>query len=240
MSEPSPSKMYEGQRDRRSNEHEQSIFAPAYGWWHQTNDGCLKVGKVSWSQGPSHKSNITVRREVIARLADRAVVAMTPRDNTTLAEQRARGVAAYSMKRGQAPTCAGIAVDNGYQLSCSGTSTKTAANSLLNEEGCGSMPCSPRYFEAVLGKTHRTEFHRGRGKRADWSTLNWHEAGNGGYSQAMTCTAPRSRSTYQTKFRDCSYGFRPGRSTTQALEKIRDTDLDGTLGTMARSANPSA
>lgn len=28
---------------------------------------------------------------------------------------------------------------------------------------------------------------------------------------------------FETKFRDCSYGFRPGRSTTQALEKIRVT-----------------
>jgi len=28
---------------------------------------------------------------------------------------------------------------------------------------------------------------------------------------------------FETKFQDCSYGFRPGRSTTQALEKIRET-----------------
>ncbi len=28
---------------------------------------------------------------------------------------------------------------------------------------------------------------------------------------------------FETKFQDCSYGFRPGRSTTQALEKIRVT-----------------
>jgi group II intron reverse transcriptase/maturase len=28
---------------------------------------------------------------------------------------------------------------------------------------------------------------------------------------------------FETKFHDCSYGFRPGRSTTQALEKIRVT-----------------
>jgi hypothetical protein len=167
MSEPNPSKMDEGQWDRRSNEHSQSIVAPAYGWWHQTNDGCLKVGKVSWSQGRSHKPNITARREVIARLADRVVVAMMPSDNITLAEQRTRGVAACSMKRGHAPTCFGKTGANGNKRSCSGTSTKTAANSFLDEEGRGSMPGPTRYLEAVLGKTHRTEFYRGREKRSD-------------------------------------------------------------------------
>jgi hypothetical protein len=69
----------------------QPAFAPAYGWWHQGNGRRSKAGKVSWSQGLEHKPEVPVRREVTARLADRVVVAMRPRDNTTRVERRARG-----------------------------------------------------------------------------------------------------------------------------------------------------
>ncbi len=51
--------------------------------------------------------------------------------------------------------------------------------------------------------------------------LRGHEAGNGGYRQAWAYAPPRLRSTRQADFKDCSFGFRPKRSATQALETIR-------------------
>jgi hypothetical protein len=56
LSEPSLSKIGEGQWCRRRNGQKQPAFAPAYGWWHQGNGHRPKAGKVSWSQGSPHKS----------------------------------------------------------------------------------------------------------------------------------------------------------------------------------------
>ena len=51
--------------------------------------------------------------------------------------------------------------------------------------------------------------------------LNGHEAGNGGHGQGNAYGQPRHESTRQADFQPCSYGFRPKRSATEALEAIR-------------------
>jgi group II intron reverse transcriptase/maturase len=51
--------------------------------------------------------------------------------------------------------------------------------------------------------------------------LTGHEAGNSGYRQACTYGLPRLRSTQQADFKASSYGFRPKKNATQALEVIR-------------------
>jgi len=145
----------------------QSTSAPAHGWWHQVNGQRPKAGKVSLPQGRSHKPK--ARREVAARLADRVVVARMPRDSITPAEQRTRGVAACSPKRGPAPTCSAMSRANGYQRSRSGGSTKVASNSSGDPrtgQGVTEVIVRSRCLEAVLGKTRRTEFQRGLGKRS--------------------------------------------------------------------------
>jgi hypothetical protein len=87
------------------------------------------------------------------------------RDNITLAERRTRGEAACSSTRGPAPTCLAIRRDNGYKRSSSGNSTIWPA-----KPGCRLGRAEPgshesdRFLEAVLGKTHRTEFQRGAGE----------------------------------------------------------------------------
>jgi len=54
-SEPSLSKIGEGQRCRRRNGQAQLALAPAYGWRHQGNGHRPKAGKVSWPEGSPHK-----------------------------------------------------------------------------------------------------------------------------------------------------------------------------------------
>jgi hypothetical protein len=56
LSEPSLSKIGEGQRCRRRNGHVQLALAPAYGWRHQGNGHRPKAGKVSRSKSSSRKS----------------------------------------------------------------------------------------------------------------------------------------------------------------------------------------
>ena len=51
--------------------------------------------------------------------------------------------------------------------------------------------------------------------------LNGHEAGNGGHGQADPFGPPRLASTQQADFKASSYGFRPKKSATDALEAIR-------------------
>ncbi len=171
---------------------------------------------------PVHKCAEATRREVAVRLADRVVVAMMPRDNTTLAEQRTRGVAARLNQRGSAPTCSAMCRDSGYQRSSSPKSAVRPAKpgDQPGKDGTA-MPESVRYLEAVLGKTHRTEFQRGAEGTRSRHALNGHEAGNGGYSQAYAFGSQHLRSTQQADFKGCSYGFRPKRSATGALEAIR-------------------
>ena len=55
----------------------------------------------------------------------------------------------------------------------------------------------PPLLEAVLGKTHRTEFQRGAGETGSRGMLTGHEAGNGGYRQACAYGSLRLRSTRQ-------------------------------------------
>ena len=55
-SEPSLSKIGEGQRCRRRNGQAQLALAPAYGWRHQGNGHRPKAGKVSWPEGSPLKS----------------------------------------------------------------------------------------------------------------------------------------------------------------------------------------
>ena len=97
--QPSPFRMGEGQWDpTNGNGPVQSEPAPAYGWRHQGNDRRPEAEKVSVAQGLSRKPK--ARRQAPPRLADQVVVAMTPRDSITLAEQRTCGMAVCSTMRG--------------------------------------------------------------------------------------------------------------------------------------------
>jgi hypothetical protein len=154
-SEPSPAKMGEGQRCRPSSGQKRSELAPAYRRWHQGNGCRLKAGKVSSLQSPRHKSG-TTRSSVVARLADRVVVAMMPRDNTTLAEQRTRGVVACEQKRGSPRH--GLARPGPTGSSGRVAERALSARQTRREEGRAAKPDPSHYLEAVLGKTRRTEF----------------------------------------------------------------------------------
>ena len=132
----------------------QPAFAPAYWWWHQSNGRRSKAGKVSRSQGLAHKPQTTARCEVTTRLADRVVVARMPWDSTTQAERRTRGQRRVlygedhpDMPRGQRGAMAVARQD---------------AKDTSNSSGCGRGRAFPMQhsplLEAVLGKTHRTEF----------------------------------------------------------------------------------
>lgn len=104
------------------------------------------------------------RLRVAARLADRVVVATMPRDNTTLAEQRTRGAARCSTMRRRTRHACG---PTGDPRRVAEASTKGASN-LRDSAGKGAPEGTvrSRCLEAVLGKTRRTEFQRGEGKRS--------------------------------------------------------------------------
>jgi hypothetical protein len=138
------------------------------------------------------------RPEVTMRLTDRVVVAMTPRDNITLAEQRTRGAAACSTKRRRTRHARHSAGPTGDPRRVAEASTKGASNS-ATRQGASDSKMRSRCLEAVLGKTRRTEFQKGPKETELRSLLNGHEAGNGGYSQAETYEPPRPRSTHQNR-----------------------------------------
>jgi hypothetical protein len=96
------------------------------------------------------------RPEVIARLADRVVVAKRPRDSITLAEQRTRGAAACSMTR-RRTRHARHAETTGDPRRVAKGSTEDASNSLARK-GAPERIVRSCCLEAVLGKTRRTEF----------------------------------------------------------------------------------
>ena len=146
------------------------------------------------ADGTSHEA----RPEVVARLTDRVVVATTPRDNITPAEQRTRGAAACSTTRGRTRHARHAAEPTGDPRRVAKVSTEDASNSLVRKDAPESNVRS-RCLEAVLGKTRRTEFQRGDGKRKLRSMLHGHEAGNGGHGQAVTSEPPRLPSTQQIR-----------------------------------------
>lgn len=124
---------------------------PAQGWWHQGNGHRLKAGKVSWPESSGHKlrsSEATSGNEAggSGRSSDEA------RDSITLAEPRARGTAPCVRSEGRPDMPQGQRelrhfVD--YAL--------RRWQSRIGDEG--RRRCKiPRCLEAVLGKTHRTEF----------------------------------------------------------------------------------
>jgi hypothetical protein len=149
------------------------------------------------------------RSEVTMRLTDRVVVAMTSRDNITLAEQRTRGAAVCSTKRGLPRHAQHSAWPTGYSSRVVEAGTEDAPNS-STRKGASDNNLRSRCLEAVLGKTRRTEFQKGPEETELRSLLNGHEAGNGGYSQAATYEPPRPRSTHQIR----KHGFYGGRTET--------------------------
>jgi len=135
----------------------QSVSAPAHGWWHQGNGQRLKAGKVLLSRGPSHKP--LARRGVMARLADRVVVAMMPMDNITSAEQRTRGAALCATTRRRTRHGRPVVGTTGDPRRVAKSRTKGASNSGQPVPGQGADGIVRlRCLEAVLGKTRRTEF----------------------------------------------------------------------------------
>jgi hypothetical protein len=106
-----------------------------------------------------------VRSKVTARLADRVVVARIPRDNTTLVEQRTRGAAACSTTRRWTRHAQQVSGPTGDPRRVAKTSAKGASNSFTRKGG-PERSVRSRCLEAVLGKTRRTEFQRGEGKRS--------------------------------------------------------------------------
>ena len=96
------------------------------------------------------------RPEVIARLADRVVVAKMPRDSITLAEQRTRGAATCSTTR-RRTRHARHAETTGDPRRVAKGSTEDASNSLARK-GAPERIVRSCCLEAVLGKTRRTEF----------------------------------------------------------------------------------
>jgi len=104
------------------------------------------------------------RPGVAARLADQVVVAKTLEDNITSAEQRTCGAAVFRRIRGSSLHAFG---PMGTNDRVEETGTKGASNSA---DGPARKVASEsnvrcRRLEAVLGKTRRTEFQRGAGKR---------------------------------------------------------------------------
>jgi hypothetical protein len=136
----------------------QSVSAPAHGWWHQGNGQRPKAGKVSASRGPSHK--LRARRWVMARLADRVVVAMMPMDNITSAEQRTRGAALCAMTRRRTRHGWPVVSTTGDPRRVAKSRAKGAPNSgqVVPGQGASEGIVRSRCLEAVLGKTRRTEF----------------------------------------------------------------------------------
>ena len=145
------------------------------------------------------------RSEVTVRLTDRVVVAMTLRDNTTPAEQRTRGAAACSTKRGRTRHARHSAGTTGDPRRVAEASTKGASNS-ATRQGASDSNMRSRCLEAVLGKTRRTEFQKGPEETELRPMLNGHEAGNGGDSQARAYEPPRPGSTHQIR----TYGLMRG------------------------------
>jgi hypothetical protein len=111
--------------------------------------------------GTSHEA----RLGVIVRLADQVVVAVMPRDSTTLAERRTCGVAACWQRRGASRNALGL---TGANARVAGPGTQGASNQSDGPTGKGAPDRNvrSRYLEAVLGKTRRTEFQRGTRKRS--------------------------------------------------------------------------
>jgi hypothetical protein len=169
-------------------------------------------GMVSDSkQGRSHAreargTSREVRPRESVRLTDRVVVAERPRDNITLAEQRTRGAAMCSTTRRRTRNGRPGVGLTGVPRRVAKASTKRASNP-VSGKGAREGIVRSRCLEAVLGKTRRTEFQRGDGKRKLRETLNGHEAGNGGYSQAPTYGPPRLPSTQQIRMHGLNGGL---------------------------------
>jgi len=107
------------------------------------------------------------RLRVAARLADRVVVATMPRDNRTLAEQRTRGAARCSTMRRWTRHACHACRPTGDPRRVAEASTKGASNLRVSVgKGAPEGTVRSRCLEAVLGKTRRTEFQRGEGKRS--------------------------------------------------------------------------
>jgi hypothetical protein len=154
--QPSPSRMGEGQWEpTKVNGPAQSDPAPAYRWWHQGNDRRPKAEKASVAESLVHKPQ--ARHQVLPRLADQVVVAMTPRDNITLAERRTCGVAVCSTMRGSTRHAFG---PTGRSDRVAEASTYGASNSADGplRKGASDENVRSRHLQAVLGKTRRTEF----------------------------------------------------------------------------------
>jgi hypothetical protein len=124
---------------------------PAQGWRQQGNGQRLKAGKVSSPESSGHKlrsSEATSGDETggSGRSSDEA------RDSITLAEPRARGTAPCARSEGRPDMPRGQR-ESRHFVDCA----LRRRQSRIGDEG--RRRCKiPRCLEAVLGKTHRTEF----------------------------------------------------------------------------------
>ena len=151
------------------------------------------------------------RSSVPARLADRVVVAETLEDNTTSAERRTRGAAVCWRKRRSSLHALGPMGSNDRVVDAS---TKGASNSAEGPSGQGASERNVRCrrLEAVLGKTRRTEFQRGAGKRTHGKLYTGTKLETADTAKSLPDGAPRQASTHQIRM----HGLKGGGGTRTA------------------------
>jgi hypothetical protein len=151
------------------------------------------------------------RLSVASRLADRVVVAMTLEDTTTSAEQRTRGAAECRQVRGSSRHAFG---PTGSNDRVADVCTKGVTNSADGPPGqvASEENVRCRRLEAVLGKTRRTEFQKGRRETGLRQDPPGHEVGNDGHRQGLAYESPRHTSTHQIR----THGLTGGGGTRTA------------------------
>ena len=158
-----------------------------------------------------------IRRGVSVRLADRVVVATMLRDNITLAEQRTRGAAACPAEVRIVPTCLWpTGFNDRVAERALNESSNPATGKGASQERSVPLPWSrtgenPPY--GILEGALETS------SMAELGTHFIHRKSETGNPQPKG--DPRQCSTQQADFQPGSYGFRPKKSATQALEAIR-------------------
>ena len=166
-------------------------------------------------------------------------------DNTTRAEQRTRGQRRALLLRRPPDMPSG----QREVLAVADDGAKTTPNPAT---GKGVLEATLSAASSRTGENPPYGISEGPEEPGSRHLLNGHEAGNGGYSQAGVYGSPRLSSTrhgtkrplgiptvrdrvvqaatkivvepiFEADFKECSYGFRPKKSATDALEAIRLT-----------------
>ena len=154
-----------------------------------------------------------------ARLADRVVVAMMPRDNITLAERRTRGVAACLREARLVPTWPGPG-PTGDNERVAEWALRGASNSVTGK-GAPRDQIRTATLKPYWGKPAVRNFRGAPGDVTHGGTRNPSRNRKGGYGNAPPTGARAWDLSRQADFLPGSYGFRPKRSATEALEAIR-------------------